>query len=439
MEMPLHDCLTWVMTWPKSQIRLRAGDLEGQRLPRGGTSIRRPVPVRPSKPKPAAAARKEPAAVATREEPVVVATRREEPVVAATTQKVPAVIATREEPVLVANTARHQKLLGIRPVPRRPSKAKAVAPQPPASQPLPAKDVDMAPLDQHDDDDHVDDINAYINTGACSNDMYMPPPMDDEEAFRSHVDQPRNPKTVTQRLVFTGFSQEDTPPEAGDPPQQKPSTIFSPNTLNKTVNEVGVAPPGPSEKKKKSRKRSAKKGPGASMSQPTQKIRHDDVIPGRPDGLTRVHEAGQPILSADLLRFASGAMHSLHTTILYLEGNLLKEKDPSYPVFTVNVPEDPDFVHEDPADLFFIAFEDVFNLFHLRRLNYNMVRLYAINLQLKIKRELPPQVAVADPYYMRDSQLVEGSTTRTQAVEYLASFMLRYEGKNTILLPVFPE
>ena len=129
----------------------------------------------------------------------------------------------------------------------------------------------------------------------------------------------------------------------------------------------------------------------------------------------------------------------MHTTILYLEEALLKEKDPSYPVFTVNVPEDPDFVHEDPAELFFIAFEDVFNLFHLRRLNYNMVRLYAINLQLKIKREVPPNIVVADPYYMRDSQLVEGSTTRTRAVEYLESFMLRYKEKNTILLSVFPE
>ena len=298
----------------------------------------------------------------------------------------------------------------------------------------------MAPLDHgHDDDDDDNvDIDAFINTGACSNDMYMPP-MDDGEAFHGHGDQTRRPTTVAQRLVFRGLSQEDTPPEAGDPAVQKPATIFSPNTLNKTVNEVGVAPPGPNdEKKRKPRKRRAKTG--ASMSQPAQRIRHDDVIPATcPDGLTRVHEAGKPILPGDLIRVASGAMHNLHSTILYLEECLLKEKDPSYPVFQVRVPEDPDFVHEEPADLLFIAFEDVFNLFHLRRLDYNMVRLYAINLQLKIKRELPPQVTVADPYYMRDSQLVEGSATRTRAVEYLESFMLRYQGKNYILLPVFPE
>jgi hypothetical protein len=124
---------------------------------------------------------------------------------------------------------------------------------------------------------------------------------------------------------------------------------------------------------------------------------------------------------------------------LTLEGLLLKDNHPNYSVFTDKVPKDLDFVHEAPADLFFIAYEDVFKLFHSRRLDYNLVRLYAINLQLKIKRELPPQVAVADPYYMRDSQLVEGSATRTRAVEYLQNFMLRYKEKNTILLPVFPE
>jgi hypothetical protein len=89
----------------------------------------------------------------------------------------------------------------------------------------------MAPLDGNDDDD--DDIDAYINTGACSQDMYMP--RMDEEAFRTHGDQLGRPTTVTQRLTFTGLSLQDTPPEAGNPAQVKPATIFSPNTLYKTI------------------------------------------------------------------------------------------------------------------------------------------------------------------------------------------------------------
>jgi hypothetical protein len=87
---------------------------------------------------------------------------------------------------------------------------------------------------------------------------------------------------------------------------------------------------------------------------------------------------------------ASGPMLPLQSSIQYLETTLIKEASPNYPVFMAKVPLDPKFVHEDPADIFFIAFEDVFNLFHWRWLDYNSVRLYALNLQMKIKRERPP-------------------------------------------------
>ena len=122
-----------------------------------------------------------------------------------------------------------------------------------------------------------------------------------------------------------------------------------------------------------------------------------------------------------------------------MEGLLLKDKNPNYPVLTVQVRKNVDFVAEAPADLFFIAFEDVFNLFHSRRLDYNLVRLYALNMAMKIKRDNTPYVAVADPYYMRDSQLVEGSRTRTMATEYLQRFMLNNKRKNNLLVPFFPE
>jgi hypothetical protein len=111
-----------------------------------------------------------------------------------------------------------------------------------ASHPPPPNFQDMAPLDGNNDDD---DIDAYINTGACSQDMYMPHM--DEEAFHTHGDQLDHPTTVTQRLTFTGFSLQDTPSEAGNPAQVKPATIFSPNTLYKTIvgepRESTPAPP----------------------------------------------------------------------------------------------------------------------------------------------------------------------------------------------------
>ncbi|KAK1677578.1 hypothetical protein QYE76_038426 [Lolium multiflorum] len=104
---------------------------------------------------------------------------------------------------------------------------------------------------------------------------------------------------------------------------------------------------------------------------------------------------------------ASGPMLPLQHSINYLESVLLKEKDPNYPVFSVKVPSDQNFVNEDPADIFFIAFEDVFNLFHSKRLDYKLLQ--------------------------------DGSRTQTKAVRYLQNFMLMYKESNTILLPVFPE
>ncbi|KAK1613172.1 hypothetical protein QYE76_036845 [Lolium multiflorum] len=347
-------------------------------------------------------------------------TLKETAVAAPTTLKEPAVAAaTRKEPTIAVTTRRHKQLLGA--LPQRPSTRRTVR-QATASQPPPPKVQDMAPLDGNDVEDD-DDIDAYINTGACSQDMYMPPM--DEQAFRTHSDQLSRPPTVTkQRLVFTGLSQ-DTPPEAGNPAQVKPATVFSPNTLRKTIigeppkstPATSEAPPAPEAppsapqappvgQVKKGRKRGAKKG--ASSSQPAPKrIRADDMVPPTPDGLPRCHEAGKPILPPDMEHLASGPMLPLQNSIQYQESVLLKEKDPNYPVFSVKVPSDQHFVNEDPADIFFIAFEDVFNLFHSKRLDYNLLQ--------------------------------DGSRTRTKAVRYLQNFMLMHKESNTILLPVFPE
>ncbi|KAK1670495.1 hypothetical protein QYE76_058654 [Lolium multiflorum] len=115
---------------------------------------------------------------------------------------------------------------------------------------------------------------------------------------------------------------------------------------------------------------------------------------------------GDPKIEEEFDRHFDMPTTSKHS-INYLESVLLKEKDPNYPVFSVKVPSDQNFVNEDPADIFFIAFEDVFNLFHSKRLDYNLLQ--------------------------------DGSRTRTKAVRYLQNFMLMYKESNTILLPVFPE
>ena len=74
-------------------------------------------------------------------------------------------------------------------------------------------------------------------------------------------------------------------------------------------------------------------------------------------------------------------MSQLQQVVLFLEQGLLQQDNPMYPAFVVKVPKElVDFVQDEPADVFFIAYEDVFNLFHSKRLNYNMVRLYCLDL-----------------------------------------------------------
>src|SRR4051812_42371321 len=172
----------------------------------------------------------------------------------------------------------------------------------------------------------------------------------------------------------------------------------------------GIASPVEDTANEKRKRPNRNKDKAASQPPP---IRFwDDVVPPRQDGLTRVHKAGQPILPSELRHLASGAMMSLHEGIPTLEGLLLKDNNPNYPVFTIKVPEDMGFVTDAPADVYFIAYEDIFKLFHSRRLDYNLVRLFALNMAMKVKREQTPFVAIADPYYKWDIQLEEG--TRTQ-------------------------
>ncbi|KAK1648797.1 hypothetical protein QYE76_066602 [Lolium multiflorum] len=131
-------------------------------------------------------------------------------------------------------------------------------------------------------------------------------------------------------------------------------------------------------------------------------------------------------------------MLRLQDNIIHLEKFLLKDKDLNYPVFTVRVTTDAGFVTDAPADLFFIAYEDIFKLFHSRRLDYNLVRLFVLNLAMKIKREGTPYVAIADLFYMRESQLAL-SAVRAQATLYLQKFFLDNKRKDNILLAYFPE
>ncbi|KAK1652344.1 hypothetical protein QYE76_070149 [Lolium multiflorum] len=220
-------------------------------------------------------------------------------------------------PVVTATTSRHKKLLG------------ASTPQPPPAEPKGKAAAPLSPIpspkeDDIDDDGPVD-VDAYLNTGADIDDLYMVGA--DEEPFRARDEPAGPPKATKQRLVFSGFS-EETPP-AADTQDPTAANIFSPNTLLKKVNKQFEAS-GPLLRRSpvKDLVRTRR-----SPSQPPPTIRHrDSMVPPSKDGLTRMHEAGKPILGPEL-QHSLGDMLPLQDSIQVLENILLKDKDPNYPVF----------------------------------------------------------------------------------------------------------
>jgi hypothetical protein len=320
-------------------------------------------------------------------------------------------------PVFVAATKRHQQLAMHMPSP-------------------PPEYVEATP---NCGDDQVDEIDGFLAIGANEG-IYMPPLGD--PASRSQ--QAGRPMSCTQRLRFGGGSQE-TPPGEAAATQPNPANVFSPTTLHKAVDEQlkSAAPveeklkcTAPVDEKKKGRKHSQRK---KALSQPTPRkiLWAEDGVREEPRDFP-MHIAGQPMLTKEMLANAGRAIVKLHDNIQYLEERLLKEKNPGYPVYTNKVPEGHGFVDRAPADIFFVRYEDIYNLLHSKRLDYNLVHLYSLHMALKAKREKTKSIVIVDPYYMHDIALAnEGDWAMVK--EYLGNIFVENPTIDSILLPCFPE
>jgi len=131
-------------------------------------------------------------------------------------------------------------------------------------------------------------------------------------------------------------------------------------------------------------------------------------------------------------------MRSVHDTVLHVEKELLKMKSPTYSVHVVKVPKGMGFVDINPAEVFFIRFDDIFNVFHLRRLHHTVVRLVALSLAHQIIREETPGVAIMDPFYMLES-VMRSLGDRVIAKKQIEEFLVANKHKEIILMPYFRE
>jgi hypothetical protein len=111
------------------------------------------------------------------------------------------------------------------------------------------------------------------------------------------------------------------------------------------------------------------------------------------------------MLPENVLKKLTADMRSVHIAVMYMAEHLLKSKSPCYPLHVAKVPTGMGFAEKYPADLCFIRFDDIFNIFRMKMLHHTMVRLVALSLSSQIVKEGMPGIAIMDPFYMRESQV----------------------------------
>jgi hypothetical protein len=239
------------------------------------------------------------------------------------------------------------------------------------------------------------------------------------------------------------FGSQETPPAAG--PFTEPQTVrhvgISPNTFRKVVDDAIRTKPGGEGAKAKDegqgKKKMRKRGAGGGASQPTPKpIRAIDGPP-RPK-VMKLHTGGVLMTSQTLLNAATTDMRSVISAVQTIEKRMIKERDPSYPVFVCKVPEGVGFVDRGGAEFIILRFADIFDMLHLNPLHYTMVRLFSLSLTMQIIREQTRGLAIADPYYMREAVLGNCFEHQKIASDYLKGLMLQNK-EAYILVPYFPE
>ena len=129
------------------------------------------------------------------------------------------------------------------------------------------------------------------------------------------------------------------------------------------------------------------------------------------------------MLPPKILKIVNADMQNLHDIVLYLEENLLKDVNPTFPLFMGKVPERCNFVDKHPGHMLFIRYDDIFDMLHMNELSPSLVRLMALSMENQILRENTPHTSVIDPFYMLEGWL-QSLDGRRRATEFLESYFL---------------
>ena len=111
--------------------------------------------------------------------------------------------------------------------------------------------------------------------------------------------------------------------------------------------------------------------------------------------------------------------------MLRVEKGLIASTDPGYPLYVVNVSRQMSYVDSFPADKFFLRFDYIFDMFHVKKLDFTFVRLYALYMNYIIGIEKIPYICVADLYFMHEGFLAVCTKHCEFKRDYLVNFHAR--------------
>ncbi|XP_048535198.1 uncharacterized protein LOC125514002 [Triticum urartu] len=221
------------------------------------------------------------------------------------------------------------------------------------------------------------------------------------------------------------------------PPSQEPNPT-------KDVRDLAGTAEKPSCNKRRLQFSSQETPPAADFTEPQigepapSTIHAPDGPPSPEDISRRVHVAGRPMLPRNMLDAATGAMRSLHDSVLSLEKRRLGEKEVAYPVFTAKVPEGKGFVDNSIGGTIVLRFDDIHAMLNLHPLHYTFVRLFSLSMEMRIIRDKTPDIVIVDPFYMH-AKILGSAGDRQVASSYLEGVILANQDKDNFLVPYFPD
>ena len=172
------------------------------------------------------------------------------------------------------------------------------------------------------------------------------------------------------------------------------------------------------------------------MIQPPSQPRVQDHI--HVCGAVKYHIVDEPILPKASVEAIHGDLRRLHDNVLRREKSLIASENPGYPLYVVNVPRQRLYADTIPAEKFFLRFDYIFDMFHLKKLYFTFVRLYALYMNYIIGIEKIHYIYVADPYFMHEGFLAVCAEHHEYARDYIANFMVANKDKEVILVPYHP-